>query len=112
MSQNCPNCGTLNSAAHRFCSNCGTRLSSPEDTTSAAPSGATDSSTAAMLPFNSPGQTQEPVTFAVQRWDSDAASEPPPIASPQPPQPAPKAYQLYTPGASARREGFTYAPYG
>jgi hypothetical protein len=98
MSQNCPNCGTLNSAAHRFCSNCGTRLSSPTDTT----------------PAPSPGTStpQQPVTFAVQRWDTDTASEPPIATSPSDVPPAPKAYQLYTPGASARREGFTYAPYG
>lgn len=140
MSQTCPNCGSINRATNRFCSNCGVTLASPA--TSALPV-----TTGTSLPAASGGPTSQeaPVTYVVQRWDTHTASTDAPSASseaatPTPPTTPPThaypAYGSYTTtvpgtdmdmGASAleaqqtaqpasptapdRKEGGIYAPY-
>jgi len=62
MSQTCQNCGFVNRATNRFCSNCGVSL------VPAAPNSSEPVE-------NTPSSGSEPVTYLVQTWD---ASEPPP----------------------------------
>lgn len=76
MSQTCPNCGSLNRATNRFCSNCGTPL---------VPA----AGNLAETPQTAPAGQGEPVTYVVQTWDAPASHEEPAdeekvVASPRP----------------------------
>lgn len=79
-SQTCPNCGWLNRATNRFCSNCGAAIApaapAPGDAVSdATPSLPTrvvsDTSSTVTPPAAGPSDTQ-PVTYAVKRWDASS----------------------------------------
>lgn len=131
MSQPCPNCGSLNLANHRFCSNCGSALPTQA---SAPPSGravtspegdsAPPTNTASTMPFSASYavKTSEPEP---SYFDPQAPTAPintteqrPAYYSPTPPPPPPgipsppnTGYQGYAPGASARKDGGFYAPY-
>jgi hypothetical protein len=113
MSQTCPNCGFVNRATNRFCSNCGVTLVSAPTAGDAAPTA-------------TPASDTQPVTYKVQTWDApDAVIETPAVVPPEADVPSPPAflpYGGYTPPAAkspvapspvspARSEGGMYAPY-
>ncbi len=134
MSQTCSNCGFVNKATNRFCSNCGVTLVPAPGSDDTAQT-ASDASTASA---SSPAGTTEPVTYLVQTWD---APEPASVAAPAeeekvvaPPRPtfvpygsysstpSPSIASAYSTGASAipvapppvspgQGDGGMYAPY-
>jgi hypothetical protein len=100
MSQTCPNCGGLNRATNRFCSNCGIALigsqvvpATPGDTPSdSAPANTSPS------PTSGAGEQTQPVTYVVQRWEPPVAAGTPsatPAEGAIPPPPVPAGSSPY-----------------
>jgi hypothetical protein len=138
MSQNCPNCGTVNRSASRFCSNCGAALAAlavdgpnvsdaqQGEAQGTAPEGPSEPGVASGAPPRE--GVAEGATYVVRRWEG----EPDPSPSEAPTLPigastsADEAFPAYIPpplptrqrqeeqlepGLAVRRGGEAYAPY-
>ncbi|HST05275.1 MAG TPA: zinc-ribbon domain-containing protein [Chloroflexia bacterium] len=89
-SQTCPNCGWLNRATNRFCSNCGASMVPSTDGPTTEDTGQPTSNPAGSAGVSGPATpdaTTQPVTYVVQRWntptpDSDALAEAAATAAP------------------------------